>query len=113
MQNGWTNYDNGDHSNNNHNTIVEKTVVDEWSHLFRLFTSVHALRRSNARAVHFRLSIGTVSLEVEDLKRNQWDENFVCLESIYAMKVPNSNEKKSYIKLVWSVLFHQKTAKQK
>ena len=52
MQNGWTNYDNGDHSNNNHNTIVEKTVVDEWSHLFRLFTSVHALRRSNARAVH-------------------------------------------------------------
>ena len=44
MQNGWTNYDDGDHSNDNHNTAVEKTVINEWSHLFRPFASRHVLR---------------------------------------------------------------------
>ena len=44
MQNGWTNYDDGDHSNDNHNTTVEKTVINEWSHLFRPFALRHVLR---------------------------------------------------------------------
>ena len=35
-----------------------------------------------------------VSVAMEDLKRNRfWNANFVCLASMYAMKVPNSSEK--------------------
>ena len=49
--------DRGLNRNNNDNTSVAKTIANKRSKLFRPYTSGHASRRSNARAVHFTFYI--------------------------------------------------------
>ena len=75
---------------------VTRTVANKRAQLFRPYTSGHASkRRSYAREVHFRSSnIGSISGGGGPEKKPKfWNANFVCLVSMYAMKVPNSSEK--------------------
>ena len=93
----------GDESNNSDNNSVARTVANERAQLFRPYTSGHASRISNAREVHFRSSsiAGISGGGGSEKKPKFWNANFVCLASIYAMKVPHSSEnKKWYVKLV-------------
>ena len=93
---GSTNYDDGDESNNSDNNSVARTVANKRAQLFRPYTSCHASRRrrGNAREVHFRPSIGSISgWGGPEKKPKFWNANFVSLASMYAMKVPNSHEK--------------------
>ena len=71
-------------------------LANERAQLFRPYNSGHtSRRRSNAREVHFRSSsIASISGGVGPEKKPKfWNANFVCLASMYAMKVPNSGEK--------------------
>ena len=74
-------------------------LANERAQLFRPYNSGHtSRRRSNAREVHFRSSsIASISGGVGPEKKPKfWNANFVCLASIYAMKVPHSSENKKW-----------------
>ena len=53
IPNGSTNDDRGGNNNNSNNASIERTFANKRSNLFRPYTSSHASRGSNARAVYF------------------------------------------------------------
>ena len=73
--NGSTYYDTGDGDNN------ANTIANERSQFFRVYTSVHARRRSSARGVHFRSSIR--SFRVDGRTEKVLNAKFVCLALSY------------------------------
>ena len=75
--------------------LLPKTVANETAQSFRPYNSGHASRRrSNARVMHFRPNIASINGGGGPEKKPKiYNANFVCLASMYAMKVPNSSEK--------------------
>ena len=81
--NGSSNYDDGDERNNSDSSIAVKTVANERSQFFGSCNSFHTLRRkSNAKEVHLRSCIGSMSdCEGPEKKPKFKNRNFACLAS--------------------------------
>ena len=81
--NGSSNYDDGDDSNNSDNSSAVRTVANERSQFFGSCNSFHTSRRkSNAKEVHLRSCIGSMSdSEGPEKKPKFRNRNFACLAS--------------------------------